>query len=326
MSTHYRLEPPFLYVAEEQDFSKAWEHFCCKLLNISNKTTEIFVRNPPEQGVDIYYPSKKIAYQCKSVESGKSGDFNATKAVESIKAAKRVKAELGWERYVLCTNVAISGTAEAALKKALPDIGILPNSHWTQLCETHPVEVERNFRRLVEVPRAKVLDAIHNRFVEHYSEQLREKIEEFSFDVFLYSNRYDTTYRMPVSESFSCGDLLGIFREFFKLPESANISSEGIDVSLSHAVVFNGKKVPLSYSLKAAGISHGSVITYWTTIVWKDAEKEFEGGVIHMMTSDILNRATRTLSQRKERAIAEFSETLRQCFQAFDNAESSKNL
>ncbi len=101
MSTHYRLEPPFLYVAEEQDFSKAWEHFCCKLLNLSNKTTEIYVRNPPEQGVDIYYPSKKIAYQCKSVESGKSGDFNAAKAIESIEAAKRIKTELGWQTYVL---------------------------------------------------------------------------------------------------------------------------------------------------------------------------------------------------------------------------------
>ncbi len=326
MSTHYRLEPPFLYVAEEQDFSKAWEHFCCKLLNISNKTTEIYVRNPPEQGVDIYYPSKKIAYQCKSVESGKSGDFNASKAVESIESAKRIKSELGWEKYVLCVNVAISGSAEAALKKALPDIEILPNSHWTQLCEAHPVEVERNFRQLVEVPRAKVLDAIHNRFLDHYSKQLRERIDESSFDVFLYSNRHDTTYRIPVSESFSCRDLLGIFREFFKLPESASISSEGIDVSLSHAVVFNGKKVPLSNSLKDAGISHGGVITYWTTIVWKDAEKEFEGGVIHMMTSDMIDRATRTLSQRREQAIAEFSEHLRQCFQSFDNAVSIKNV
>lgn len=326
MSTHYRLEPPFLYVAEEQDFSKAWEHFCCKLLNLSNNTTEIYVRNPPEQGVDIYYPSKKIAYQCKSIESGKSGDFNAAKAIESIEAAKRIKTELGWQTYVLCVNVAISGTAEAALKKALPDIQIFPNSHWTQLCETHPVEVERNFRKLVEVPRAKVIDAIYNRFIEHYSVQLQEKIKESSFDIFLYSNRHDTTYRIPVSESFSCRDLLGIFRELFKLPESASIAAQGIKVSLSHAVVFNGKKMTLSNSLKDAGIVHGSVITYWTTIVWKDAEKEFEGAVIHMMTSDMINRATRTLSQRRDRAISEFSETLKQCFQIFDNAVSSQNV
>jgi hypothetical protein len=309
-------------VPEEQDFSKAWELFCCKLLNLSNMTTEIYVRNPPEQGVDIYYPSKKIAYQCKSVESGKSGDFNVTKVVESIEAAKRIQAKLGWEKYVLCVNVAISGAAEATLKKALPDIEILPYSHWVGLCEANPVEVERNFRRLIEVPRAKVLDAIHNRFLDHYSDQLKEKVENKSFDVFLYSNRHDTAYRVPVSEDFSCRDLLGIFREFFRLPESDRISLEGIDVSLSHAVVFNGRKVPLSVSLKDAGIAHGSVITYWTTIIWKDAEAKFEGDVIHMMTSDMID-TNRTRSQRGERAVSAFSERLRQCFQVFDNSVSS---
>ena len=325
MSTHYRLVPPFLYVPEEQDFSKAWAFFCCKLLNLSNTTTEIYVRNPPEQGVDLYYPSQRIAYQCKSVESGKSGDFNVTKAVESIEAAKRIQAELGWKKYVLCVNVAISGAAEATLKKALPDIEILPYSHWIGLCEANPIEVERNFRRLVEVPRAKVLDAIHNRFLDHYSDQLKEKVVDTSFDVFLYSNRHDTAYRVPVSEDFSCRDLLGIFREFFKLPESDRISSEGIDVSLSHAVVFNGKKVPLSVSLKDAGIAHGSVITYWTTIIWKDAEAKFEGDVIHMITSD-MNGSSRTRSQRGKRAVSAFSERLSECFQDFDNSISSGNV
>lgn len=320
MSTHYRLHPPFLYVAEEQDFSKAWEHFCCKLLNIRNMTTEIYVRNPPEQGVDIYYPTKKISYQCKSVESGKSGDFNVTKALESIEAAKRIKNELGWEKYVLCTNVAISGSAEANLKKALPDIEIHSNSYWVQLCENNQLEVERNFRRLIDVPRPKVFDAIENRFLERYSEQLKTRIEKSAFDVFLYSNRHDTTYRVPISDEFTCKDLLGIFREFFKLPESANISSEGINVSLSHAVVFNGAMVPLSKTVTEAGIRHGDVITYWTKIVWQDAEKKFDGDVMHMMTGEMLNRMTRTLNQRRDAAIAEFSETLRECFELFDSA------
>jgi hypothetical protein len=56
------------------------------------------------------------------------------------------------------------------------------------------------------------------------------------------SMQYDTTYRVPVSGDFTCGDILAIFREFFKLPESKKISSEGINVSLSHAVLFNGEK------------------------------------------------------------------------------------
>ena len=325
MSSHYRLQPPFLYVPEHQDFSKAWEHFCCKLLNITNKTTEIYVRNPPEQGVDIYYPSLRIAYQCKSVESGKTGDFNAAKTIESIEAAKRIKDELPWEKYVLCVNVAVSGTAEAALKIALPAIEIRSSTHWTQLCEANPLEVERNFRRLVEVPRSKVLDAIQHRFVEQYSAELQAKIEASSFDVFLYSNRHDTTYRVPVSDDFTCKDLLGIFRQLFKLPESASIASEGINVSLTHALVFAGKKVPLPKTLKEAGIVHGSVITYWTTIRWKDTEREFEGDVLHMMTMDMVDGASRSPARRRAAAIVIFEESLKRRFDEFDRDLSGKS-
>jgi hypothetical protein len=82
----------------------------------------------------------------------------------------------------------------------------------------------------------------------------------------------------------------------------------------------------MSKSLKEAGISPGSVITYWTMIVWQDAEKEFKGDVIHMMTSDIINRASRSLNQRRDRAIAEFFETLRQSFRAFDDSVSCSDV
>lgn len=324
MSTHYRLHPPFLYVPEQEDFSRVWENFCCKLLNISNATTEIYVRNPPEQGVDIYYPSMRTAYQCKSVESGKSGDFNAAKAVESIEAAKRAKSEIGWERYVLCVNVAVSGAAEAALKRALSEIEILPKSHWIQLCEKNPLEVERNFRRLIEVPRPEVLDAIQGRFVDHYSLELQKKVQRASFDVLLYSNRHDTTYRVPVSDEFTCNDLLEIIRQFFKLPESTSISSQGIDVSLSHAVVFNGKKVPLALTLRQAGITRGSIITYWTTIGWKDTERQFDGNVMHRMTPNMISRPTGSLEERRDAAIASFTRLLKKRFDELDGNLISK--
>lgn len=283
------------------------------------------MRNPPEQGVDIYYTSKRIAYQCKSVESGKAGDFNAKNTVASIEAAERVKATIGWKKYVLCTNVAISGTAEAILRKALPSIEILSSSYWVALCERYPVEIERNFRLLLELPRPKVLRAINNRFVEYYASQLKEKLNRNSFDVFIYSNRHDATYRVPVSDEFSCGDLIAIFREFFKLPEAQEIESEGIRVSLSHSIVVNGSKIALSKKLKDVGIIRESVITYWTTINWRDSEREFKGDVIHFITADMLSRALKSREQRRDRAIKKFSESIRQSFQAFDDSVSRHN-
>ncbi len=128
MSPVYRLTPPFLHLPEQTDFSKAWEGFCCKVLNLKFKTDEIYVRNPPEQGVDLFYPTQKIAYQCKSVESGKSGDFNSTHAISSYNAAQQHQQAIGWVEYALCTNVDITGTAEATLRSAIPNLTILLSS------------------------------------------------------------------------------------------------------------------------------------------------------------------------------------------------------
>lgn len=304
MTTQYRLWPPFLFSPEEDDFSDVWERFCCKLLNIEYKTTEIFVRNPPEQGVDIFFPSKKIAYQCKSIESGKSGDFNVTKAVESIQAAKAIKSTLGWERYVLCVNVAISGKAEATLKAELPSIEILPNSHWVHMCETYPIEVERNFRKLIEIPAPRIQTAIQDRFISSYSEELTTRLGSSPITIFLYCNRHDTTYRVSVSEDFTCEDLLGIFRAFFKLPESKTLEVEEIRISLSHSVVFEGKQIPLSKTLREAGIHAGSVVTYWTTFHWKDLHHEARGDVIQMMTMHRITASSSVRSKRERSGVA----------------------
>ncbi len=322
MSTHYRLQPPFLYIAEQQDFSKAWEYFCCKLLNLNYKTNEIYVRNPPEQGVDIFYSSSKTAYQCKSVESGKSSDFNVSHAIDSIRAAKLIQAELGWEKYAICTNVAISGTAESKLKEELPDIKILPLSHWTTICEQHPIEVEANFRRLIEVPRPKALNLAYDSTDEYYPKHLREAAEQNPIDIFLYSNRHDTTYRIQVSENFSCSDLIELLQGFFKLPNAAKISSEDVTATLEHYVVFDGQKLPLPATLKKSGISQGSVITYLTTITWQDTEKKLHGGFYQMMTPDMFKVTTRSFEQRKTQALAKISKKLKECFEHFETSVS----
>ncbi|XUW88644.1 hypothetical protein OH764_00815 [Burkholderia sp. M6-3] len=320
MTTQYHLCPPFLHYPEEDDFSDVWERFCCKLLNIEHKTTEIYVRNPPEQGVDIFFPTKKVAYQCKSIESGKSGGFNVTKAVESIRAAKAIKPALGWERYVLCVNVAISGKAEATLKAELPDIEILPNSHWVQMCENYPAEVERNFRKLIEIPAPRIQAAIEERFISAFTDEMNRKLDSSQITIILYCNQHDTTYRVSVSADFTCEELLEVFRAFFKLPESKTVETEEIRVSLSHSVVFEGKQVPLSKTLRDAGILAGSVVTYWTTFRWKDLHLEARGDVIQMMTMHRITAPSgvRSKSERSRGALELFKILVRSRFEQVD--------
>ena len=151
-----------------------------------------------------------------------------------------------------------------------------------QRCEKHPLEVERNFRKLLDVPQNRFVSAISNTFSVRYTEELRQQLEDSPFDIFLYSSRQDSVFRIPVAGSFTAGDVINILRNFFRLPKPATFSDENIQVSLNHSLVFDGKKVPLKNTLGEVGVVHGSVVTFWTQFAWKDLEDfRFDGDVIH---------------------------------------------
>jgi hypothetical protein len=315
----YRLTPPFFHVPEATNFSEAWERFCCKLLNIENKVTEIFVRCPPEQGVDLFYPSKKIAYQCKSIESGKSGDFNATHALTSYKSALAHQSTIGWNSYVLCTNVDVTGTSEATLRREIPGLEILPASYWTGLCETHSQLVERNFRLVVDIQpsqrSAPFSDDLTNIFGAPPLSGDRE-----NYMIFLYCNRHDKVYRLSIESNMNVGQLLSKIRNLFRLPEATTFSHENISVQLGHSILLDGRKLPLDQTLTEAGVLAGDAITYWTQIIWKDLEREFRGDVIHMLV-DLPDR--KSLKSRTNTAIGLFKESISRRFAEVDAAFTS---
>ncbi|MEK6406902.1 MAG: hypothetical protein AABN34_08060 [Acidobacteriota bacterium] len=312
----YHLYPPFFVVPEESDFADAWEAFCCKLLNLTLDTDEVYRRHPPEQGVDLYYPARQIAYQCKSVESGKSGDFKVRSAIESITSAKAVSESLPWTEYALCTNVDITGTAEAKLRLELPKIVIRPRSYWIKLCEEFRESVERNFRLLLTVPEARVVGTINDAFETNYSEQLKSMLDTSRFNIFLYSNRNDRVYRVPVAPDFKVDDLVHILRWFFQLPGPRTIQSEGISVSLSHAIVFDGNRQVFSKTLRETGIKDGSVVTYSTTLVWEEESAQFSGDLLHMITRDTFD--SHDPRKRAERAMKLYEGDIHKAFVGFD--------
>ena len=145
----YHLHPPLFVIEPQTSFDDAWEVFCCDLLNLHEKTTSIRQRHAPEGGIDLLWQERGIAYQCKSVEGGRAGGFNVSKAAESIRAAIAHREETGWREYYICTNVALTGTKEKSLRKVLPDVKFLTQSFWIPRCREHHEHVYRRFRVLV---------------------------------------------------------------------------------------------------------------------------------------------------------------------------------
>lgn len=141
------LHPPQFKVAPETSFPDAWEVFCCDVLNRHEKNVEIRRRKPPETGVDLYWPARKSAYQCKSVVDP-DGKFNPSMAADSLKSALTIRDTLPWRKYVLCTNVALTGPQEQTLRDIFPDIEFLTPSFWIPRCRDQSEHLSGRFQRL----------------------------------------------------------------------------------------------------------------------------------------------------------------------------------
>jgi hypothetical protein len=276
----YNLYPPFLIVPEETDFADVWESFCCKLLQLKEHTDSIVRLGAPEGGIDLYDAKRSIAYQCKGVESGKRGDFNVNHAISSIQAALAKRREREWKKYVVCTNVDITGPAFDKLRRLLSEVDIRPRSYWINACERFPDAVQRNFRLLLTIPRERlvaaqerVLGTTHI-FGTNVSEQLRHKLSECPYDIFLYSNKHETLYRLQVSASITIQDLDLFFRGIFQLPSSYTLRDLSATCVLTHEVIFEGEpQTDSSRSLKEAGITENSIVMFRTHLTyWNQQE------------------------------------------------------
>lgn len=282
----YQLYPPIFYVPEESSFSDSWEVFCCKMLNIENKTSEIIRRLPPESGVDLFFPSKKIAYQCKSIETGLTNGFNPTLVKKSYLSALDIQSTLKWEKYILCINHDLTGNQQANLRKELPEVEILSKAYWLSLCKKYPLLARENFRKIIPIPHNLVEKRIQSGFVSNYSEKLKDLLQKNAFELIFYSNRHNSVYQIPVSGEFEVDDLVRILTGIFDLP-NANHFSNGINVGLSYSIVHNDVKIPLNQSIAKAGIGPGSLITLWLTIFYSNGLQRASATEMQMITSGL---------------------------------------
>jgi hypothetical protein len=285
----YIFYPPFFIVNGETNFSDSWEEFCCKLLNLENKTSSIVRRLPPENGVDLFFPDEKIAYQCKSIEMGLTSGFNLTKIKDSYNSALKIKPSLGWDKYVICINIDLTGKQSENFKQELPDVTILTKSYWTSLCNKFPTMVYDDFRRLIPIHPRIVEEKITDGFYPDYSNNLKALLKTNSFDLLFYSNRCNSIYKIPVSKNFKMEDLLHILRGIFKLPQATEFSG-GVEFSISYSIVFNDEKVPLNQTIEESGIDENSIITFWLTMTYSLNNEKATATTMQALTTDSMKR------------------------------------
>src|SRR5260370_42425183 len=106
---NYYFYPPFFVIDPQTSFDEAWEVFWCEMLNLDNTTNLIRRRVPPDLGADLLWDEERTIIQYKYVINGDSSDLDISKIKQSIDRAKENQVSLGWQKYVLCTNVNLTG-------------------------------------------------------------------------------------------------------------------------------------------------------------------------------------------------------------------------
>lgn len=214
---------------------------------------------------------------------------------------------------MLCTNIDLTGTAEDKLREELPEIVFRPRGFWIQACEHFPDAVARNFRLLVDIPNQQTENALNDGFVQHYGDTLLKLLRVSPAKLYLFSNRHDRVYSVAVSLDFKVEDLIHVFRQFFKLPGPKEFEHDGVSLSLSHALVFNGSKQSFGHTLRDCGIADGDIVTYWTTITVRNLDMEAR--------SDTLQRINCLSMYRppsRENAIKSYEDKIGNAFTVFD--------
>ncbi len=186
------------------------------------KTKNIKKRKPPESGVDLFLKEEKIAFQCKSVELNSS--INISKIKDSLKAALKVKDELGWEKYVVCVNNELTGSQEEQLKNIYSNIEVRDKEYWIGLCNDYPQVIEENFRILIDVPKGLAWQRIERNI--NIAEIAKNYIGNSNDEAWLYSHKEEKIFKIPISNKLTTNELEQYVRTILGIPKQISISTE----------------------------------------------------------------------------------------------------
>lgn len=262
----YHLYPPFFIIEPQVSFGKAWEDFCRQLLCLEYRTRAIQACTPPDHGVDILWDTAAIAYQCKAAEDGKASSMNLKKIEQSIQTALTYRSMLGWQRYVLCTNVDLTGPQRLRLKALLPEIEFMGRGTWVDLCKKFPSMVTDRFRILIQVSQKRSLQALNEAYLRDHLRNILTTPPSDLVTLLVYSQRRQYVFELPVPSVCSVQDVLSMLRELFNLPPPEYTDQHII--TIDYTLRIDDQEVPLQKKLSDLVQHDRPIVTLWKTLVW----------------------------------------------------------
>ena len=266
-------------ISPDTSFADAWETICYTLLKEEYHEKDILKLKAPENGIDIWRPQNKYAYQCKSSEIGFRGSMNITKITDSLESALSVRDTYEWCKYMICINASITGSGYQKLIEfeninSLPksDVEVLDAEFWSELAEKHVASIEQYLDYRLLVTENEVKSAFEKaRYYDKYVSQYMSAINSTPISIKLSNNRTPICIDLPFSPDLTIENLLDIAKAFFNIDmDWRQYPGLGKSAAPSISLLYNGKPQGFSKKISEVIEQGNNEFELWLKIVWRD--------------------------------------------------------
>ena len=184
----------------------------------------------------------------------------------------------------------------------------------------HETNIQGNVAKLTQVGtvNGNVLivseKAINEALPCSFQSQIAKDVTEY-IKVIVKSNRFGRKVQFKVPHDMTVSAFIDLVAEILQLPWNKSIDELMISFDFIYSVVFGEKKLPLSQTLRDAGISDGDEVQLSITAIWTDEieRKKQEVGetAYYLITANTLQKfekayqARGTLTQSRIKALAD---------------------
>ena len=268
VTLHYYLYPPFFVVTPQTSFDKAWEDFNLRLLSLENRTADIRRCAPPDHGIDLIWEKEGIVYQCKATEYGER--INIRKIEQSIQTALSYRSILRWKRYIICTNVTLTGKQQLSLKSFLPEIEFMQQEMWINLCKKFHYAIAERFLVPVQISQERILRALNEAYLRDYQQSVTKIPSADRMILLVYSRRRDYPLELVVPSSCSVDHVLTVLQTIFNLSPAETVETNGVSIALTYTLSIDGREVSSCRQLSELGPPDldRPIVMVWRTITW----------------------------------------------------------
>jgi hypothetical protein len=193
-----------------------------------------------------------------------------SKALGSIQSALDIQSAIGWQKYIICTNVDLTGKQELKLRHKLPTIDFYTRGYWIDLCQKFHNQVADRFKVPIQVSYLYMMQALDRAYIRNYEQRYPLDPSKPPLPLLFYSKIRQQIFELKIPSDFTISDLLLLLRDLFNLTDPVTpvttYPDMGVSFSLKYTLAINDQEVPSYKKLNEFVSEDRPLVTLWKIV------------------------------------------------------------